>query len=449
MSGAVPEIPMYGPFSFNAQQLRPGETYLWCSCGRSGTEPLCDGQGCRGSGFEAVSFVAREQTRHLLCGCKYTRSPPWCDGSHSTMPFEPRDPPCRCPPSDRQPPPSPGNDNSNNNDGGKSGKSSDDKSGGNGGKSPQDGEGDIEFRAGSADDEEFYIEGVREMFVQNDEPFTTEPTDRFFFRRNMEKGGVLVAGPGHKGLVLFETGNVTPFMPQGPEWWNSYVFISDVYVARKERGRKLAGKLIERVVAQFDKIDYPETFAAVYAANDSSLKLFKGLGFAVYATIGEVAVQSITRGDGQCAELVGRPFCEQTDKKIVVEGLIATSERPLCDAEEEFGIFCRRFAHLTTVWSRVEDGAVGWTSFEVTNITPYGVDYGEYFCRFGFVHYLCVAEKFRQNGVGRSMVAELGRQCVAAGVDVLKSGYCGEVTAAVHHRLGFVDNVHIVRRDNK
>ncbi len=34
-----------------------------------------------------------------------------------------------------------------------------------------------------------------------------------FFRRNLD--GFLVCGPGQKGFMLFELGDVTPFMPQG------------------------------------------------------------------------------------------------------------------------------------------------------------------------------------------------------------------------------------------
>jgi hypothetical protein len=110
-----PSIPMYAPFS--VRDLAPSSTHLWCSCGRSKTEPICDRVGCLHSSFRPVSFEAKSQRIHLLCGCKYTRSPvrefrffffffffffllvflqPFCDGMHSVMPYEPSHPPCKC-----------------------------------------------------------------------------------------------------------------------------------------------------------------------------------------------------------------------------------------------------------------------------------------------------------------------------------------------------------------
>jgi hypothetical protein len=79
------------------------------------------------------------------------------------MPFEPKDPPCRCPEEKQQ-----------------------------------------TFRRGTPEDEEFYLEGVREMFAQNNEEWNTEAADRLFYRRVCGAGGVLIAGPGKRGYVLSE-----------------------------------------------------------------------------------------------------------------------------------------------------------------------------------------------------------------------------------------------------
>ena len=90
----IPEIPQYAPYT--KRDLVPGEKYQWCSCGKSKMDPFCDQSGCKGTNFVSLEFVAKTQTIHLLCGCKYTTHPPFCDGKHATMDFEPQSPPCNC-----------------------------------------------------------------------------------------------------------------------------------------------------------------------------------------------------------------------------------------------------------------------------------------------------------------------------------------------------------------
>lgn len=61
--------------------LIEGETYCWCACGRSNTQPFCDGSH-QGTGLDPVVFVARKSESIYLCTCKQTATPPLCDGSH-------------------------------------------------------------------------------------------------------------------------------------------------------------------------------------------------------------------------------------------------------------------------------------------------------------------------------------------------------------------------------
>lgn len=66
-------------------QVTEGETYYWCSCGRSENQPFCDGAHA-GSRFEPVAFTAHESGTVNVCQCKLTNNSPYCDGMHSSLP---------------------------------------------------------------------------------------------------------------------------------------------------------------------------------------------------------------------------------------------------------------------------------------------------------------------------------------------------------------------------
>lgn len=64
--------------------LKEGETYYYCRCGRSQTQPFCDGSH-EGTGLEPLEFVAPSTGIFNLCGCKATDDEPWCDGTHNMV----------------------------------------------------------------------------------------------------------------------------------------------------------------------------------------------------------------------------------------------------------------------------------------------------------------------------------------------------------------------------
>jgi CDGSH-type Zn-finger protein len=64
--------------------LEAGKNYYWCSCGRSKSQPFCDGSH-KGTIFEPVEFSVDESKKYGLCGCKHTKRVPFCDREHSKL----------------------------------------------------------------------------------------------------------------------------------------------------------------------------------------------------------------------------------------------------------------------------------------------------------------------------------------------------------------------------
>lgn len=67
-----------------AAEVEQGKEYYWCACGRSQTQPYCDGSH-RGTDFQPVSFQAEKTGVVYLCGCKRTAKKPFCDGAHQKL----------------------------------------------------------------------------------------------------------------------------------------------------------------------------------------------------------------------------------------------------------------------------------------------------------------------------------------------------------------------------
>jgi len=62
--------------------LEAGKTCCWCACGRSKSQPFCDGSHRRTS-FTPLKFEATQAGRKWFCVCKQTQNPPFCYGQHA------------------------------------------------------------------------------------------------------------------------------------------------------------------------------------------------------------------------------------------------------------------------------------------------------------------------------------------------------------------------------
>ncbi|MGD9805809.1 MAG: CDGSH iron-sulfur domain-containing protein [Hyphomicrobiaceae bacterium] len=70
-----------GPYQV---ELEEGKAYFWCTCGRSGKQPFCDGAH-KDTRFRPHRFVAESTGTVNLCGCKSTDDQPFCDGAHNML----------------------------------------------------------------------------------------------------------------------------------------------------------------------------------------------------------------------------------------------------------------------------------------------------------------------------------------------------------------------------
>jgi CDGSH-type Zn-finger protein len=76
-----PDIPQKAPYPV---EVEAGKSYWWCACGKSKTQPFCDGSH-KGSPFAPVEYKAEKSEKVWFCGCKHSASKPLCDGSHKRL----------------------------------------------------------------------------------------------------------------------------------------------------------------------------------------------------------------------------------------------------------------------------------------------------------------------------------------------------------------------------
>jgi CDGSH iron-sulfur domain-containing protein 3 len=78
MSDKQAVIAQKSPFAI---EVEAGKSYWWCSCGKSATQPFCDGSH-KGSDFSPVEYKADKSEAAYFCGCKQSANGVMCDGTH-------------------------------------------------------------------------------------------------------------------------------------------------------------------------------------------------------------------------------------------------------------------------------------------------------------------------------------------------------------------------------
>jgi len=67
-----------------AVEVEEGKVYWWCACGRSQSQPFCDGSH-KDTEFSPLRYEAKESKRVRFCCCKQSGSAPICDGRHNRL----------------------------------------------------------------------------------------------------------------------------------------------------------------------------------------------------------------------------------------------------------------------------------------------------------------------------------------------------------------------------
>ena len=77
-----PEIAQKSPFVCQEE----ARTVAWCACGRSASQPYCDGAHSReDTGLAPIVVKLDEAKTVAWCGCKRSGNAPYCDGTHSSL----------------------------------------------------------------------------------------------------------------------------------------------------------------------------------------------------------------------------------------------------------------------------------------------------------------------------------------------------------------------------
>ena len=76
-----PVVAQKSPYEVDVEE---GKSYWWCACGRSKSQPFCDGSH-KGTGLSPVEYTAKRTKPVYFCGCKQTDGQPLCDGKHNSI----------------------------------------------------------------------------------------------------------------------------------------------------------------------------------------------------------------------------------------------------------------------------------------------------------------------------------------------------------------------------
>lgn len=82
MSDKKPVVAQKAPY---AVDVEAGKSYWFCTCGKSATQPFCDGAHQAEGAFAPKEYKAEKAETVYFCGCKNSSNGVTCDGSHQKL----------------------------------------------------------------------------------------------------------------------------------------------------------------------------------------------------------------------------------------------------------------------------------------------------------------------------------------------------------------------------
>ncbi|HEY3837782.1 MAG TPA: CDGSH iron-sulfur domain-containing protein [Bryobacteraceae bacterium] len=82
--GSMSDLPTIAAKAPIKVSLQAGKDYWFCACGKSASQPFCDGSH-KSTSFGPKKFTAEKDGDSWLCQCKHTANAPFCDGTHKTV----------------------------------------------------------------------------------------------------------------------------------------------------------------------------------------------------------------------------------------------------------------------------------------------------------------------------------------------------------------------------
>lgn len=82
MSDKKPVVAQKAPY---AVDVEAGKSYWFCTCGKSASQPFCDGAHKADGDFAPKEYQAEKSETVYFCGCKNSSNGMTCDGSHQKL----------------------------------------------------------------------------------------------------------------------------------------------------------------------------------------------------------------------------------------------------------------------------------------------------------------------------------------------------------------------------